>query len=306
MAIIKWRRANASQWTTENPVLREGEAGFEKDTNQFKIGNGVDNWNDLNYFKDSEAAAGAASFTNNGDGGFTSGTVKLAGYTWVNTTFAKIGNAVPLSNLNPQPPSAIPSAGTSIEAARIDHIHKIPPARPPVINIGTGAQFLMGREGGIVTPFQMNRVLFGAIWVAIPSRKPLVVSKVSLNVMTAGAAGTTVRFGMWPTNEFGAPIWATPVFTSAAKAADTTGMKDHVASLTIPEGAYWVGAVNQGSGTQPQWRGQAEQDCLWMPGGNPGQMTYNYYLDGVTGALSTVTGANSGGDGTPGLFFTMA
>lgn len=300
MAIVQWRRATAAEWTAANPVLRQGEAGYEIGTGKFKIGDGTSTWNSLAYF------GASASFTDNSDGGFTSGGVKLAGYNWINTTFAKIANAVALSNADPQPLSTIPSAGTSVDAARIDHIHKIPLARPMVGNIGTGSQFLMGKEGGSITPYQMNRALFGMIWVATPSRKPLVVSKISLNVLTAGASGTTCRFGMWPTTDMGVPIWASPVFTSGTKAADTTGMKDHTASITLAEGAYWVGAVNQGVGAQASWRGMDERDCIQMPGGNTGQMTYNYYLDGVTGALTAVSGANNGGDGVPGLYFTMA
>jgi hypothetical protein len=44
------RRGNASQWTSSNPVLGNGEIGFESDTNKFKIGNGVTAWTSLNYF----------------------------------------------------------------------------------------------------------------------------------------------------------------------------------------------------------------------------------------------------------------
>lgn len=46
----------ASDFTTKNPVLRLGELGFEIDTNQVKIGNGKDRWNDIAYL-----GAGAVS-----------------------------------------------------------------------------------------------------------------------------------------------------------------------------------------------------------------------------------------------------
>lgn len=46
---IKLRRGTAAQWTSANPILAEGEAGFEIDTNQLKIGNGTDNWATLDY-----------------------------------------------------------------------------------------------------------------------------------------------------------------------------------------------------------------------------------------------------------------
>lgn len=47
---IQNRRGTAAEWTTANPVLSDGEVGFERDTNQVKIGNGVTAWNALGYF----------------------------------------------------------------------------------------------------------------------------------------------------------------------------------------------------------------------------------------------------------------
>lgn len=43
------RRDTAANWTTINPVLRVGEPAIETDTRRIKYGNGVDNWNDLDY-----------------------------------------------------------------------------------------------------------------------------------------------------------------------------------------------------------------------------------------------------------------
>ena len=39
----------STEWTSLNPTLLEGEIGFEKDTNKLKIGDGVSNWNTLEY-----------------------------------------------------------------------------------------------------------------------------------------------------------------------------------------------------------------------------------------------------------------
>ena len=49
MTRIQLRRDTASNFSTANPVLAEGEAGFETNTNKLKIGNGEDNYNDLDY-----------------------------------------------------------------------------------------------------------------------------------------------------------------------------------------------------------------------------------------------------------------
>ena len=50
MAIkIKFRRGNASDWSSANPVLDVGEPGFEIDTGKIKVGDGTNHWNDLPY-----------------------------------------------------------------------------------------------------------------------------------------------------------------------------------------------------------------------------------------------------------------
>jgi hypothetical protein len=46
---IQLRNDTAANWTSENPTLAVGEVGVENDTNQFKIGDGVTAWNDLEY-----------------------------------------------------------------------------------------------------------------------------------------------------------------------------------------------------------------------------------------------------------------
>ena len=53
---MQQRRGTAAQWTSTNagagPVLNAGEIGWESDTNKFKIGDGVNNWANLDYFAD--------------------------------------------------------------------------------------------------------------------------------------------------------------------------------------------------------------------------------------------------------------
>lgn len=45
------RRDSSANWASSNPTLAQGEMGLETDTNKFKFGNGVSNWNSLPYFK---------------------------------------------------------------------------------------------------------------------------------------------------------------------------------------------------------------------------------------------------------------
>ena len=44
---IQLRRGTATQWTTADPILEAGEVGWESDTNKFKIGDGINNWDDF-------------------------------------------------------------------------------------------------------------------------------------------------------------------------------------------------------------------------------------------------------------------
>lgn len=46
---IEIRRDTAANWTAVNPLLTQGEFGFETDTKKLKIGDGVTLWNALSY-----------------------------------------------------------------------------------------------------------------------------------------------------------------------------------------------------------------------------------------------------------------
>ena len=56
---MQQRRGTATQWTSSNdslgPILNAGEIGWESDTNRFKIGDGINNWANLDYFADSNS-----------------------------------------------------------------------------------------------------------------------------------------------------------------------------------------------------------------------------------------------------------
>ena len=66
---LQLRRGTASQWTTANTLLAQGELGLETDTGKLKIGDGSTVWTSLAYY-----TAGAAAVTS--VNGFT-GTVVL-------------------------------------------------------------------------------------------------------------------------------------------------------------------------------------------------------------------------------------
>lgn len=49
-AKILIRRDLAANWIAANPILSDGEIGYEKDTKKMKIGDGITAWNSLAYF----------------------------------------------------------------------------------------------------------------------------------------------------------------------------------------------------------------------------------------------------------------
>lgn len=63
MATIKVRRGTSTQAAVNNPILEEGEPGYEVDTFVFKIGDGVTPWNEL------------PAITGTGGGGSTTNTL---------------------------------------------------------------------------------------------------------------------------------------------------------------------------------------------------------------------------------------
>jgi hypothetical protein len=47
--LIKLRRGTSELWASRNPILADGEPGYEIDTRKWKVGNGLTPWNDLPY-----------------------------------------------------------------------------------------------------------------------------------------------------------------------------------------------------------------------------------------------------------------
>lgn len=52
---IQIRRDTAANWTSVNPILGDGEIGYEKVTGKFKVGDGTAAWTSLTYFSSSSS-----------------------------------------------------------------------------------------------------------------------------------------------------------------------------------------------------------------------------------------------------------
>jgi hypothetical protein len=88
MAItIQLRRDLASEWTSFNPTLANGELAYETDTLKFKLGNGIDDWNNLDYlFQANSIVNNNFSATTNPSASDDSTQDYSIGSSWVNTT----------------------------------------------------------------------------------------------------------------------------------------------------------------------------------------------------------------------------
>jgi hypothetical protein len=251
--------------------------------------------------------SGGVVATDTGDGGISLASVpvsKMTKYTYGESTYFKIANAIALATANPQPPG-VPTAGTAGTASRGDHVHGPPPVKPYAIRIFSGSQVPMARPGGPMTAFAVNRAHFSPIYVVQNSRAPIVISKASINVTTAAGAGGVVRIALWKSDASGGWDFTQKVFESGAISTTSTGMKDYVVSATLPEGIYWQSYVPQVSNCSVMGYNNSDSG-LQTQGGNPGQMADYWYQDGISGAYPGFPSPNVGGDGAFALFFTFA
>lgn len=122
---FQFRRGNADEWTSANPILADGELGVERDTKLHKIGDGITHWNDLDYGGLNEPAftgaleamnrarAWAESINEIGTGGYSA---KF----WAEQAeqyAALLGNGLSAQNVTLRSEANFPSGITNVETA---------------------------------------------------------------------------------------------------------------------------------------------------------------------------------------------
>ena len=90
---IQIRRDASSNWTSVNPVLADGELGYDQNNSNFKIGNGVSSYTQLPYLITGGAGGGIA--VSGGGSLFSTGTLSLGnanGFSFITSNGSIVGS----------------------------------------------------------------------------------------------------------------------------------------------------------------------------------------------------------------------
>ena len=119
---IQLRRDSNSNWSNTNPTLAEGEIGLDLDSGRFKFGNGLDDWNTLDYALGSDNNDGV--LVQDGSAGAPDPALYSEGQLWWNSD-AEVGKLFVLYN--------DPSGGGGSDAGGLKWIETSPTPEIPSI-----------------------------------------------------------------------------------------------------------------------------------------------------------------------------
>lgn len=122
-------------------------------------------------------------------------------------------------------------------------------------------------------------------FVPIIIDRPITLTALSINVMTAGTAGSVFRLGIYTDNN-GSP--SNLIIDAGTVDTSSTGLKSASVSQTLTPGRYWFAGAQQGAPTTT-----ATVTFVTSPVGqfsattSPTSISAGYYLPNQTGALPT-------------------
>ena len=125
---IQFRRGTAFEWHSVNPRLAEAEMGIETDTNLFKIGNGVDFWDDLDY-------GGIQGYTGSASTSTLSIAVNNVLYVSKSGNDSNDGRSLASTKLTIKSAVAAASTGTTIFVKSGDYTENTPITVPDFVSI---------------------------------------------------------------------------------------------------------------------------------------------------------------------------
>lgn len=260
---IQLRHDTAANWTEKNPVLMVGELGFEIDTNKFKIGDGVKDWNALEYAVKDEIALTDENVTMTDDftatvniGTFNvpasgSGTIAAQGKTlkeFFTGLFAAAKN----------PTVGQPSVSISLAGAGAKEVgSEFTPSYS--VTFGAGS-YQYGPATGVTATYAVSDTASHTATAAKGSFEKFVVADATNYKVSVVATHTA---GVAPKNNLGTPVDSLKIAagTKNASSASVTGFRN----------SFWGGVKSKdGTPTSAAIRGLAGKKGGNIAAGNTG------------------------------------
>jgi hypothetical protein len=186
---IQFRRGTAAEWVAANPILSQGEAGYEHDTGKFKVGNGTLTWNALQYSSGTTGPTGPSSTATVGSvstlGPGTTATVTNSG----TSTAAVYNFGIPQGVTGPTGPTGPTGATGSSGGIVLD-----------VTNSGSGAYLINGASNPTLSFIRGHRYVINVnatghpFWIQTVSGGYSAGNVYSTGVTNGGTQSGTIIF----------------------------------------------------------------------------------------------------------------
>ncbi len=105
---------------------------------------------------------------------------------------------------------------------------------------GASGEYIVFGGQTATTAQAEGRLIFTPYWAP----KAFSISRIAINVTTAGSAGSVIRIGAY-NDDNGIP--GTLIFDAGTVDSTTTGIKEITTTQTLPAGRFWLAAVVQGA-----------------------------------------------------------